>query len=372
MKGHSDAQDLCPAPVATRSSPLAVVAIAAAGRDRRRPPPSHAATVDTAATYVFVNRNSGKAMDLCDWPRPTTRPLQAVRLQRPGSTCSSGGSSTSAAASTRCVNVHSGKVLDVPDCQRRRAAAAVALRSAATANQHFRLADSAGGVRAVHQPDAAARRWTCGSGRRPTARRSTQFTDLRRRQPAVAVQPVGGGTGGGRAWSNIADGFAQGTTGGAGGQTVTVTTQAAAQPVRDRERARTSSGSPARSTSRPKGTELRVASNKTIIGVGTSGHIVGGGFFLGVGVSNVIIRNLTIRDTLMPDDDPGDDAYDYDAIQMDTANRIWIDHNRLTPDERRPHRQPQGHHQPDRVVEPPRRQQQDLRHRLDRPTSPRG
>jgi pectate lyase len=80
----------------------------------------------------------------------------------------------------------------------------------------------------------------------------------------------------------------------------------------------------------PKGTELRVASNKTIIGVGTSGQIVGGGFFLGTGVSNVIIRNLTIRDTLMPDDDPGDDAYDYDAIQLDTANRIWIDHNRLS------------------------------------------
>ncbi|RSM81912.1 hypothetical protein DMH04_26560 [Kibdelosporangium aridum] len=44
-----------------------------------------------------------------------------------------------------------------------------------------------------------------------------------------------------------------------------------------------------------------------------------------VRVSNVIIRNLTIRDTRMPDDDPGDDGYDYDAIQMDTANRIWTD-----------------------------------------------
>ena len=36
----------------------------------------------------------------------------------------------------------------------------------------------------------------------------------------------------------------------------------------------------------PKGTELKVQSNKTIVGVGTSGHIVGGGFFLGTGVRN--------------------------------------------------------------------------------------
>ncbi len=76
------------------------------------------------------------------------------------------------------------------------------------------------------------------------------------------------------------------------------------------------------------GYEVRVASDKTIIGLGTEGEIVGGGFFLDE-VSNVIIRNLTIRDTRMPDDDPGDDAYDYDAIQMDGADHVWIDHNRL-------------------------------------------
>jgi pectate lyase len=130
-------------------------------------------------------------------------------------------------------------------------------------------------------------------------------------------------------YSTVPDGFAQGTTGGAGGQTVTVTTQAdlnryvtASEPYVIRVAGTINISS--------RGTELRVASNKTIIGVGASGHIVGGGFFLRAGVSNVIIRNLTIRDTLMPDDDPGDDSYDYDAIQMDTANRIWIDHNRLT------------------------------------------
>ncbi|MDQ7905396.1 RICIN domain-containing protein [Phytohabitans sp. ZYX-F-186] len=134
---------------------------------------------------------------------------------------------------------------------------------------------------------------------------------------------------GGVPYSNVPDGFAQGVTGGAGGQTVTVTNQSQLNQYV------TASGSYVIRVSgtiniSPKGTELRVASNKTIIGVGTSGQIVGGGFFLGTGVSNVIIRNLTIRDTLMPDDDPGDDAYDYDAIQLDTANRIWIDHNRLS------------------------------------------
>ncbi len=34
-------------------------------------------------------------------------------------------------------------------------------------------------------------------------------------------------------------------------------------------------------TMNPRGKEIRVASDKTIVGSGTSGHIVGGGFFLG-------------------------------------------------------------------------------------------
>ncbi|MDW3848440.1 right-handed parallel beta-helix repeat-containing protein [Micromonospora sp. BRA006-A] len=57
--------------------------------------------------------------------------------------------------------------------------------------------------------------------------------------------------------------------------------------------------------------------------------MVNGGFYLGTGTSNVIIRNLTIRDTRMTSDDPDDKDFDYDGIQMDTANRIWIDHNQI-------------------------------------------
>ncbi|WP_406315254.1 RICIN domain-containing protein [Streptosporangium sp. NBC_01639] len=144
------------------------------------------------------------------------------------------------------------------------------------------------------------------------------------------------GSGSGRTWSNTADGFAATsgdglttTTGGAVGATVTVTTYADLVKY-------ATAGAPyvikvgGAITVTPYGTEIKVASNKTILGVGTKGHIVNGGFFLGAGVSNVIIRNLTIRDTRMADDDPDDKTYDYDGIQMDTAHHVWIDHNTIT------------------------------------------
>jgi pectate lyase len=134
---------------------------------------------------------------------------------------------------------------------------------------------------------------------------------------------------GGRTWSNTADGFAQGTTGGAGGTTVTVTTYA------DLLKYATNSAAyvirvNATITYPTYGYEIPVASNKTIIGVGRNGRIKAGGFFLGTGVHNVIIRNLTIGDTAVASDDPDDKDFDYDGIQMDTADHVWIDHNTFT------------------------------------------
>jgi pectin methylesterase-like acyl-CoA thioesterase/pectate lyase len=141
-----------------------------------------------------------------------------------------------------------------------------------------------------------------------------------------------GGSGtSGRAWSNTPDGFAStagGTTGGAAGPTATVTTYAdlvryatATEPYVVRIAAAI--------TVPQYGYEIPVKSNKTLIGVGTKGAIVHGGIFLATGTHNVIIRNLSIGETLMADDDPGDKVYDYDGIQMDTADHIWIDHNRI-------------------------------------------
>ncbi|MFD9561591.1 pectinesterase family protein [Streptomyces sp. NPDC059994] len=136
------------------------------------------------------------------------------------------------------------------------------------------------------------------------------------------------------AWATAAaDGFASvnalgqnGTYGGRGGRTVTVRTLA------DLEKYATApepyvivvSGT---INMAPVGKEVKVASNKTIIGSGNLGHIVGGGFFLGQGVHNVIIRNLTIRDSYQGV--WNDKEHDFDAIQMDGAHHVWIDHNDL-------------------------------------------
>ncbi len=135
-----------------------------------------------------------------------------------------------------------------------------------------------------------------------------------------------------RSWSNTADGFAStdgGTTGGAAGTTVTVKT------YDDLVKYATSS-SPyvvriAASITVPTlGHEIPVTSNKTLVGVGTSGKILNGGIILRSGVRNVIIRNLTIGETAVASDDPDDKDFDYDGIQMDTANHVWIDHNTFT------------------------------------------
>ncbi|GGR61086.1 hypothetical protein GCM10010282_62660 [Streptomyces roseolus] len=133
--------------------------------------------------------------------------------------------------------------------------------------------------------------------------------------------------------ADAADGFASvdalgqnGTYGGRNGRTVTVTSLA------DLEKYATAAEPyvivvAGAITVAPVGKEIKVASDKTIIGSGTSGHIVGGGFFLGQGVHNVIIRNLTIRDSYQGV--WNDKEHDFDAVQMDGAHHVWIDHNDL-------------------------------------------
>jgi pectate lyase len=118
-----------------------------------------------------------------------------------------------------------------------------------------------------------------------------------------------------------------GTTGGAGGQTVTVTNQS------DLENYAGSSDPyiikvQGTITISPFGKEVNVTSNKTIVGVGADATIKEGGFRI-INQRNVIIRNLTIRDTYVASDHEGK-SQDYDAIQVDTSQNIWFDHCHFT------------------------------------------
>ncbi|MFJ8695518.1 pectinesterase family protein [Streptomyces roseolilacinus] len=132
-------------------------------------------------------------------------------------------------------------------------------------------------------------------------------------------------------YAEEAHGFASlagGTTGGRGGRVVTVRTQAdlaryagAAEPYVIRVAGTIDVA--------PFGTAVDVASDKTIIGVGTGGEIVHGELRLGPGTRNVVIRNLTIRDSFVEGDWDGK-TNDFDGIQMDSVSHVWIDHNRFS------------------------------------------
>jgi pectate lyase len=71
-------------------------------------------------------------------------------------------------------------------------------------------------------------------------------------------------------------------------------------------------------------TPLPIGSNKTLIGIGSSATLKGKGLRVRGGASNVIIRNITITD-INPQV-----VWGGDAITLDDADKVWIDHNRFS------------------------------------------
>ena len=280
-----------------------------------------AISIDTNAYYVIVNANSGKAIDLWEWS--TVDGGEFRQWARTDAVNQQFQFVSSGSGLYRLKNRHSGKAVDVWGWSTLDGAEIRQYTDLNGANQQFSLLGSANSaVRFINKNSGKALEvweWATTDGAR-----LSQFTDAAAANQTWNLVKVGTASSG-RTWSNTADGFAQGTTGGAGGATVTVSnyadllsyaTSATAYTIRI-------SGT---ITVPTYGYEIPVKSNKTLIGVGTSGRIKGGGIFLGAGVKNVIIRNLTIGDTLMASDDPDDKDFDYDGIQMDTASNVWIDH----------------------------------------------
>ncbi|MFI5911229.1 polysaccharide lyase family 1 protein [Dactylosporangium sp. NPDC051541] len=110
--------------------------------------------------------------------------------------------------------------------------------------------------------------------------------------------------------------LAGGTTGGAAGPTVTVTTWA---------QLKTEAGKKTPETIRINGIlqgsgQVQVRNDKTIVGVGANSGITGGGLKISH-YDNVIIRNLKISFPVGTD-----------AITVQDAQHVWIDHNELWSD----------------------------------------
>jgi pectate lyase len=275
---------------------------------------------ETGVWYNIESRHSGLVMGLR--AASTASGAELVQWESNGSTDQQFRFLDSGGGYYRIQARHSNMVLDVASGSAADGALIQQWGDADSANQQWRITESGGYATFVNRATGKALdvwEWSTVKGGR-----ISQYTPTGAANQQWRLLEAGGAPGG----VGDLEGFAEGTTGGQGGTTVTVTTQA------DLERYAGASGAYIVEVAgtidiSPKGKEIRVGSDKTIIGVGTSGQIVGGGFFLGAGTDNVIIRNLTIRDTLMADDDPGDDAYDYDGIQMDTASNVWIDHNRI-------------------------------------------
>ncbi|MGA4687750.1 RICIN domain-containing protein [Micromonospora sp. AB353] len=300
-------------------------------------PAGAAVTPTNGGTYTLANGSSGKCVDVTG--AGTDNGVRLIQVQCGSTTPSQQFRAVSQNGAYGLTNVNSGKCVDVPNYSSTTGEQLWQWTCGASTNQTWTLSPSsvadkflirsnfnnlcvsnkdgstAGNNPIVQEPcsDVARMQWRFNAiGSTPT-------------NPPTTTPPPSGGP-----YANTPDGFAgaAGTTGGAGGTTVTVTNQA------DLERY-ASASTPhvirvgAAITVSPYGKEIPVKSNKTIVGVGKSGQIVNGGFYLGTGTSNVIIRNLTIRDTRMTSDDPDDKDFDYDGIQMDTANRIWIDHNQI-------------------------------------------
>jgi pectate lyase len=95
---------------------------------------------------------------------------------------------------------------------------------------------------------------------------------------------------------------------------------------------------------------LKVPSNTSIIGLGSSAKIIHGNLVLGESsaqVDNIVIRNITFEDAFdfFPQWDPTDSSVGrwnsaYDLISVMYATHVWIDHNTFSDGERVDHNYP--------------------------------
>ncbi|WP_336204907.1 RICIN domain-containing protein [Nonomuraea sp. LPB2021202275-12-8] len=133
-----------------------------------QPPAAQAATVDTNAWYVLVNRHSGKALDLYNFATADAAPI--VQWARNDGNAQQWQFVSSGDGYYRLRSRHSGKVLDIYEWSTEGGAEVVQWSDANGANQQFRLADSDGGhVRLINRHSGKALEvweWSTADGAR--------------------------------------------------------------------------------------------------------------------------------------------------------------------------------------------------------------
>jgi pectate lyase len=149
-----------------------------------------AATVSTSADYVFVNRHSGKAMDLFEWATADGAPI--VQFARNDLAVQRWRFVDAGSGYYKIRSVHSGKVLEVPNADD--GARLVQMTDNNNNRQHFRLADSDGGhVRFISRHSNKALdvwEWSTADGGA-----IAQFTDLGGFNQQWQLVNLGGGGG---------------------------------------------------------------------------------------------------------------------------------------------------------------------------------
>ncbi|WP_207957677.1 RICIN domain-containing protein [Streptomyces sp. YIM 98790] len=265
----------------------------------------------TGTWYYLENRNSGKVLDVSN--RSTDNGAGLIQYSNTGGTHQQFRFVSSGDGYYRIQARHSGKVLDVYEWNADNGAQIVQWDDLGGTNQQFRAVETGDGYyRFINRFSGKALdvwEWSTADGAR-----ISQYDDTGGTNQQFRLVPVSGGNpqppGGLEGWATQNGG----TTGGAGGSTVTVS---------NADQLRSALSSSSAMTIQVSGTISwsgmnRVQSNKTIIGLGSNATISGGGLNIS-GARNVIIRNITFRN------------WDDDAINIqESSTNIWVDHNTFT------------------------------------------
>ncbi|NKE60349.1 family 43 glycosylhydrolase [Lentzea sp. PSKA42] len=141
------------ATIRRRTTTLLTTAVVLGATAVASPHTAVAATVDTSASYVLVNRNSGKALDVYNLATNDGAPI--VQWSRNDGAWQQWQFVDSGGGYYRLKSRHSGKVLDFPSTADR--TGLVQTTDAGRTGQQFRLADSDGGhVRLINRASAKA------------------------------------------------------------------------------------------------------------------------------------------------------------------------------------------------------------------------